>query len=89
MTKVQANRFLLDIRSKLDAEDYYQTVYISIRNVGNRSFKDACCQSLEGWLFVWTKGDSFCVLEKDLGDFVCADITTMPTYTFYNERTAV
>lgn len=89
MTTVQANRFLSDIRSRLVDEDYCQTVYISIKNVGNRSFKDACCQSLEGWLFIFTKDESFCVLEKDLGDFVCADITTMPTYTFYNERSAV
>jgi hypothetical protein len=89
MTSKQANRFLSDIRLGLSESDYCQTIYISIRGVGTRSFTNACCQSLEGWLFIFTKDESFCVLEKDLGDFVCADITTMPTYTFYNERTAV
>jgi len=87
MTTVQANRFLSDIRSRLVDEDYCQTVYISIKNVGNRSFKDACCQSLEGWLFVWTKDDSFCVRESKLGDFICVDVTTMPSYALLEETT--
>jgi hypothetical protein len=86
MTPTQAHRFLGDIRSNLTISDYCQTIYISIREVGTKSFDNACYQSLEGWLFIWTKDDAFCVPEKELGDFVCIDTLTMPTYSLCEER---
>lgn len=85
MTPKQANLFLSDIRSELTDADYCQNIYISLREIGTKSFKNACCQSIDGWLFVCTKIDSFCVQEKNLGDFVCVDTVTMPTYTICKE----
>lgn len=89
MTSTQAGCFVNDIRSNLRDGDYCQTIYISIRDVGTKAFENACCQSIEGWLFIWTKDESFYVREKNLGDLVCVDTTTMPAYTLYKEKSTV
>lgn len=88
MTPKQANLFLSDIQSELIPTDYCQNIYVSIRDIGTRSFVNAHCQSIDGWLFICTKTESFCVQEKNLGDYVCVDTVTMPTYTISKERVA-
>ena len=80
MNRSQASRFSTDIRAELSDRDFCQTLYLSIKDIGTRTFKDASFQYIDGWLFIWTQNESFYVKEKELGDFVCIDTLTMPVY---------
>lgn len=85
MTQKQAYRFLDDVKRDLDQDDCVQTVYLSIKGIGTKVFRNASYQFLDGWLFIVTTTESFCVKKCDLGDFICIDTDTMPIYTFHNE----
>ena len=85
MTQRQASRFLDDVKRDLDSKDYIQTLYLSIKNIGTKIFRNATFQLLDGWLFIITPDESFCIREKDLGDFICIDMDNMPIYDLKNE----
>jgi hypothetical protein len=73
MTRKQAQNFSEDIKSELGDEDYYDDIYLSIKNVGTKMFKKCCYDQIDGWLFIWTQSDTFVAKESEIGDFVIVD----------------
>lgn len=86
MRKTEALRLLDDIKRDLDERDMSKSIYLSIRHIGTKVFKNAACQILDGWFFVITPSESFCIKESDMGDFICIDSTEMPIYSFKNHE---
>lgn len=80
MNAQAAQHFLQDIRPNIEPTDYATGIYLSIRGVGTKTFHNATHQIVEGWLFIWTEDDSFCIRLKDLGDFILADTSDMPIF---------
>jgi hypothetical protein len=70
MTKKQAERFCLDVAKNLIDEDLSETLYISIKNKGTKVFKNCRHDRIEGWIFFWSKKETYFVKEKDIGNFV-------------------
>lgn len=73
MNRTNANKLMADLGKEMNHASFTDNIYLSIRNVGTRVFKNCKFESLEGWMFIWTRDDSFCVKEKDLGDFLVID----------------
>lgn len=70
MTTKQAQFLLKDWGSNLLPEDYCETIYLSIRGVGTKTFKNCCYHESDGYIFIWTREESFMVKKTDMGDFV-------------------
>jgi hypothetical protein len=70
MTKKQAENFCLDIASNLTGEDFTDNLYISIKNKGTKVFTNCKHERIDGWLFFWSKNETYYVKEKELGDFI-------------------
>jgi hypothetical protein len=70
MTRKQALQLQKDWGRNLTKEDFIQTLYISIKGVGNQTFHQCCCYEQDNYLFIWTKDETFLINKKDLGDFV-------------------
>lgn len=73
MNRLNANKLMIDLGKELSEDTFVDNIYLSIRNVGTKVFKKCKFERLEGWIFIWTQDDSFCVKEKDLGDFLVID----------------
>jgi len=79
MTSRQARNLSDDIRKELTDDSYFtDNIYLSIKNVGTKSFKNCKCDRLDGWLFIWTKDDTFLVRESEAGDFLIIDTNPSP-----------
>jgi hypothetical protein len=78
MTKKQAENFCLDIASNLTDEDFTDTLYISIKNKGTKVFANCKYERVDGWLFFWSKNETYYVKEKELGDFIVVDANMSP-----------
>jgi hypothetical protein len=70
MTKEQANYLLNDWGKNLSPEDYCETIYLNIVGIGSRRFKDCCYHDADGYIFIWTRTESFVVNKMDLGEFL-------------------
>lgn len=70
MTKAQAQRLMDDLGENLIPEDYCEDLYISIKNVGTKTFKQCSYYECEGYAFIWTLTDKFLISKKEIGDFV-------------------
>lgn len=79
MNKKQAQNLSEDIRKQLDDRSFIDNVYLSIKGIGTKVFKECKCDQLEGWLFIWTKNDTFLMEEEDIGDFVLIDANLAPS----------
>lgn len=81
MNKTTAKNFSEDIRKQLTVDCFSDTIYLSIRNVGTRAFKNCKCDRIDGWLFIWTGEENFYVEETELGDFVFIDASEKQVLT--------
>lgn len=70
MTRKQAQFLLDDWGSNLLPEDYCETIYLSIKGVGTKTFKECCYHDDDGYIFIWTREERFIIDKRDLGDFV-------------------
>jgi hypothetical protein len=70
MTKKQALQLQSDWGSHITPEDFSETLYLHIKDVGTQVFKQCCYHEQDNYIFIWTKNESFLVNKKDLGDFV-------------------
>jgi hypothetical protein len=70
MTKRQAQRLMQDIEKELTENDYCENVYMSVKNIGTKVFKNCVYHMAEGYTFIWTKTESFLINEKEIGDCV-------------------
>ena len=70
MTRKQAQHLMYDWGNELLPTDFCETVYLSIKGIGTKTFKDCCYHDSEGYIFIWTKEESIMIKKKDLGDFV-------------------
>lgn len=70
MTKKQALHLQKDWGSHLVPNDFTETLYVSIKGIGNKIFKNCCYHEQGNYIFIWTKDDSYLINKKELGDFV-------------------
>lgn len=70
MTRNQALQLQNDWGKHIEKNDMNDNIYLSIKGVGAKVFKKCCYHEQEGYIFIWTKEESFLVKRKDLGDFV-------------------
>lgn len=70
MTRKQATQLMKDWGKNLLPEDFCETLYISIKGIGAKTFKSCSYHEQDNYIFIWTKQDKFLVNKKELGDFV-------------------
>jgi hypothetical protein len=70
MTKKQALFLLNDWGKNLREEDYCENIYMSIKGVGTKVFKNCNYHDTDTHIFIWTKEENFMANKKELGDFV-------------------
>jgi len=70
MTKKQALQLQQDWGKHLSPNDYNQTLYLSIKGIGTKVFKECYYHEQDNYMFVWTKNESFIAKKQELGDFV-------------------
>ena len=70
MTRKQALQLQKDWGVNLTKEDFKETLYISIKGVGNKTFNRCCYYEQDNYLFIWTKGEEFLINKKELGKFI-------------------
>ncbi len=70
MTIKQANLLMDDWGKSLLPQDFSETLYISIKGIGNKTFKSCSFHEEDNYMFIWTKQDRFLVDKKELGDFL-------------------
>lgn len=81
MTRKQAESLKEDLEKSITLEDYIEDLYISINGIGSKVFRNCVYLEAEGWLFVWTKEESYMVRKKDIGDCVIAPASYYTTFT--------
>ena len=59
-----------DLGKTLTPLDYTESIYVSIRNVGNKVYKRCAYHQVDGFTFIWMLEDSFMIDRKEMGDFV-------------------
>lgn len=79
MTKKQAENFCFDVAKNLNDEDFSETLYISIKNKGTKVFRNCKHDRIDGWIFFWSREETYFVKEKDIGDFVIVEKNMAPT----------
>ena len=70
MTKVQATNLLEDWGKGLKPKDYDQHIYVSIRGVGSKVFRNCAYHETDGYTFIWTKQEKYILNKKEVGDFI-------------------
>jgi hypothetical protein len=75
MTKKQAQFLMEDLGKSLSLSDYTENVYMSIRGVGTKVFRQCAFFEADGYTFIWTMNDKFLINNKELGDFVVVPLT--------------
>jgi len=70
MTLKQATNLQKDIGKSIEPDDYIDDIYLSIKDVGSKVFKECTHHRVDDWVFIWTKTESFLINRKDVGDFV-------------------
>lgn len=75
MTNKQALQLQKDWGENLDENDFHETLYVSIKGVGAKTFKSCSYHEQDNYIFIWTKDESFLINRKELGDFVIVSNT--------------
>lgn len=75
MTKSQAQRLMEDLGKNLVSSDYKDNVYISIKNVGTKIFRECAYHETDGYTFIWTKSERFIINKKEVGGYVVVPYT--------------
>lgn len=70
MTRTQAQRLMIDLGKNLVHDDYCEDLYISIKNIGTKTFKNCAYFECEVYTFIWTHQESFFISKKNMNDFV-------------------
>jgi hypothetical protein len=70
MTKTQAQRLMEDLGKNLIHDDYCEDLYISINNIGTKTFKNCSYYECEGYTFIWTCTEKFLLSKKEIGEYV-------------------
>lgn len=70
MTRNQAHNLMHDLGKNLIPQDYAENIYISIKNVGTKVFRNCAYFEAEGYTFIWTRVENFLMDKKEMGDFV-------------------
>lgn len=70
MTRGQAQRLMEDIGKSLTSLDYSEDVYLSIKGVGSKRFKECAYHVAENYTFIWTRDEKFLINKKDIAEHV-------------------
>ena len=81
MTRKQAECLKKDLEKSITLEDYIEDLYISIKGIGSKVFKNCVYLEAEGWIFIWTKEESYILRKKDIGECVIAPASYYTTFT--------
>lgn len=72
-----------DWGKNLIPQDFCETLYLSIKGVGAKTFKSCSFHQEENYLFIWTKTDSFLINRREVGDFIAVP---NPTQTIISTK---
>ncbi len=64
-----------DLGKQLSPQDYSENIYVSIKNVGTKVFRQCAFHEADGYTFIWTKKETFIISRKEVGDFVVVPYT--------------
>lgn len=81
MNRLTATNLMQDIEKNIDPSMMIDDIYLSIKDVGTKIFRQCTYHEDNEWLFIWTTDDSFMVKKSDLGDFVMVPMTKNFTTT--------
>lgn len=70
MTRNQAQRLMEDIEKSLTKKNFCEDIYLSIKNVGTKTFKNCAYYEIEGFTFIWTEKERYLISKKEIGDYV-------------------
>ena len=70
MTRAEAINLMEDLGKNLSLRDYVDNIYISIKDVGTRVFRNCAYFEAEEYTFIWTHQESFLMDKNEMGDFV-------------------
>ena len=84
MTRTQALKLKDDIGNTIEESDYCDRVYLSIKGIGTKSFIDCSLHEAEGWIFIWTRTESFAFKRKEVGDLLLIHNPNDTTITLRN-----
>lgn len=70
MTRNQAQRLMQDIEKSLTQEDFCEDIYLSIKDVGTKTFKRCAYHEIDGYTFIWTEQERYLISRKEIGDHV-------------------
>jgi hypothetical protein len=82
MTKKQAELLKQDLEKSITLDDYVEDLYISIKDIGSKVFKNCVYLEAEGWLFIWTYEESYLVRKKDIGECIIAPASFYTTFNY-------
>ncbi len=85
MTKKQAERLKEDLEKSITLDDYVEDLYISIKDIGSKVFRNCVYLEAEGWIFIWTHEESYVVRKKDIGECVIAPASFYTTFNCERE----
>lgn len=63
---------MLDWGKNLTSQDFCDTLYLSIKNVGTKTFRSCSFHQEDDYLFIWTKNENFLLNRREIGDFIAA-----------------
>lgn len=85
MTRRQAERLKEDLEKSITLDDYIEDLYISIKDIGSKVFRNCVYLEVEGWLFIWTKDESYMVRKKDIGDCLIAPASFYAVFNYQSK----
>jgi hypothetical protein len=74
MTRKQAQNLMEDLGKNLTPSDFSESVYLSIKGVGTKTFRKCAYYEVDGFTFIWTKEDTYIISKEELGEFVIIPI---------------
>lgn len=70
MTRNQAQRLMEDIEKSLTTEDFSEDIYLSIKDVGTKTFKKCAYHEVDGYTFIWTETERYLISKQEIGEYV-------------------
>jgi hypothetical protein len=70
MKRGEAQRLMEDLGKNISKSDYVDDIYLSIRGIGTKVFKNCAYFETDGYTFIWTENESFMLNKSEIGDYV-------------------
>ena len=70
MNLSQANNLQKDISKDISECDFVNDIYLTVKGIGTKVFRDCAFHETDDWIFIWTTSESFLINRKKIGDHV-------------------